>query len=338
MHERIAIMISKSEQKKVSVQIVTFNSAEHIINCLQAIFTQTYPIAQVIIVDNASTDATRSLLELYAQQALFLFNDHNVGFAPAHNLALTHSIGDFCLVLNPDVILHNEYVANLVEYMMSDNQIGSTTGKLLLKSSANLIDSTGLVIKKSRRVFDREAGEIDHQPENLHPRNVLNNDPIEIFGVSGAAAMYSKNMIFDVTLSGQFFDEAFFAYKEDTDVAWRAQLYGWTSFYVPKAVAFHERGWKSGSRNEQPLFIRRYSYINRYRMILKNDQLSFFIRHIYYIMPFELVSFAYVLFREPALLKSWVTLYRDLPHIIRQRKEISNRKVPNARRIYRFFN
>jgi GT2 family glycosyltransferase len=331
-------MISKHEQKRVSVQIVTYNSAEHINSCLQAVFTQTYPIAQVIIVDNASTDATRSLLELYAQQALFLFNDHNIGFASAHNLALSHSIGDFCLVLNPDVILHNEYIASLVGFMISDKQIGSTTGKLLLKSSANLIDSTGLVIKKSRRVFDREAGELDHQPENLQPRNLLKNDHIEIFGVSGAAAMYSRNMIFDVTLSGQFFDEAFFAYKEDTDVAWRAQLYGWTSFYVPQAVAFHERGWKSGSRNKQPLYIRRYSYINRYRMILKNDQLSFIIRHILYIIPFELVSFAYVLIREPSLLKAWVTLYRDLPRILRQRKEISNRSVSNTRRIYRFFN
>jgi GT2 family glycosyltransferase len=145
-------------------------------------------------------------------------------------------------------------------------------------------------------------------------------------------------MIIDVTLSGEFFDEAFFAYKEDIDVAWRAQLYGWTSYYIPQAIAFHERGWKSGSRNKQPLFIRRFSYINRYRMILKNDQLSFIIRHIINLMLFELVSFGYVLIREPALLKSWFTLYRDLPRILWQRKEISNRSAPNASRIYRFFN
>jgi GT2 family glycosyltransferase len=331
-------MRSEIMKQKVSVQIVTYNSAEHIISCLQAVFAQSYPIAQVIVVDNASTDATHNLLEPYSEKALLLYNECNIGFAPAHNQALFHSIGDYVLVLNPDVILQHDYVAHLIEFMSSRTQVGSTAGKLLLKSSPSTIDSTGLVINKARRAFDRYAGKVDPLTEKQFTGQLQKDENVEIFGVSGAAAMYSRNMIAEVMLEGQFFDEAFFAYKEDVDVAWRAQLYGWTSFYVPQAVAYHERGWKSGSRSKQPLFIRRYSYINRYRMMLKNDQLFFIIRHIFYIISFELASFGYILIREPALLNSWVMLFRDLPHILRQRKEISIKSKPGAERVYRFFN
>jgi GT2 family glycosyltransferase len=329
-------MSNTGSQQKVSVQIVTYNSAEHIVNCLEAVISQSYPIAQIIVVDNASTDATQSLLEQYKQQALFLFNEHNVGFAPAHNQALNHTIGDYCLVLNPDVILDCDYITNLMNGMESDPQIGSTTGKLLLQSSPGLIDSTGLVINKARRAFDRDAGQEDLEAEKINAG--LNEERVKIFGVSGAAAMYSRNMINHVSIDGQFFDEAFFAYKEDVDVAWRAQLYGWTSFYIPQALAYHERGWKGSSRKSQPLFIRQHSYINRYRMILKNDRFSYIFRHCLYLIPFELASLAFILFREPALMGSWLSLFRDLPNIKRQRAEIKRKtKLLNVGSVYRFF-
>jgi GT2 family glycosyltransferase len=321
-------MSNTNMQQKVSIQIVTYNSAEHIVNCLEAVFSQSYPIAQVIIVDNASSDATCSLLEPYEKQALFLFNKRNLGFAPAHNQALSHSIGDFCLILNPDVILHREYVANLIKVMNSDTQIGSTTGKLLLKSSPGKIDSTGLVINKARRAFDRNAGEMELQSESH----------AEIFGVSGAAAMYSRSMINDVLIDGQFFDETFFAYKEDVDAAWRAQLFGWSSFYVPEALAFHERGWKGGARSKQPLYIRRHSYINRYRMLLKNDRFSYVFRHAVHLLPYEIASLGYLLLREPGVLGAWLSLFRDLPRLLRQRKEIQARsKQQQKKSVYRFF-
>lgn len=325
--------MSNTDMKQVvSIQIVTYNSAEHIVNCLEAVFSQSYPIAQVIIVDNASTDSTHRLLEPFEKRALFLFNKHNLGFAPAHNQALTHSIGDFCLILNPDVTLHSKYVENLIKVMSSDARIGSTTGKLLFKAAPEIIDSTGLVINKARRAFDRDAGQMDPNIEHQTEEHV------EVFGVSGAAAMYSRSMVNDVLMEGQFFDETFFAYKEDVDVAWRAQLFGWSSFYVPEALAFHERGWKGGSRNKQPLFIRRHSYINRYRMLLKNDRLSYMLRHFAHVLPYEIASLGYLMLREPKVLRAWLSLLSDLPQLLRQRKKIQAKsKQLRLKDVYRFF-
>jgi len=321
-----------SEPVTVSVHIVTYNSAKHVDACLQAVYKQSFPLAQVIIVDNASTDMTRGVLKPYAERALIVFNAQNRGFAAAHNQALELTNSDYCLVLNPDVILQPDYVACLVAAMGRDKRIGSATGRLLRQSDHSLVDSMGIEMNKFRRATDRKAG--DHIGTQ-HNRNEDNIN--KVFGVSGAAAMYSRTMVMDILLDGQFFDEAFFAYKEDVDVAWRAQLYGWSAIYVPVAVAYHERGWKTGMRIKQPKFVRRHSYINRYRMILKNDRMFYILRDTMQLFAFELAGFAYLLVREPTLLVAWRGLFHDLPHILHQRSEIRRKTKVKLKQVYLFF-
>jgi GT2 family glycosyltransferase len=312
---------------RVSIQIVTFNSEKYIKDCLESVLQQSYPIHQVIVVDNASTDGTLEISKEYRHEVTFIENRENRGFAFAHNQAFRLSQGDYILVLNPDVILHPDYVRQIVGYMKDHPHVGSACGKLLLKSSTGVIDSTGLIIKKTRRAFDRGA----FQSADMYTK------PAEVFGVSGAAAIYRREMIEEISYNGMFFDEDFFAYKEDVDVAWRSQLFGWKAAYVPDAIAYHERGWKEGSRSKQPIKIRRHSYINRYRMMLKNDSLRYCLRHLPHLLLYEIASFGYVILKEPELLSSWVSFFRDFPKLLRSRKWImSKRKVPFFH-VYRFF-
>ncbi|MCP1309725.1 glycosyltransferase family 2 protein [Paenibacillus tyrfis] len=77
----------------------------------------------------------------------------------------------------------------------------------------------------------------------------------DVIGVPGAAALYSSSMVRDVSIDDEFFDEDFFAYKEDVDVAWRSRLLGWKALYCPDAQAFHNRGWKKGARTKIAYFI-----------------------------------------------------------------------------------
>ncbi|OPA76073.1 glycosyl transferase [Paenibacillus selenitireducens] len=301
--------------RTVSVHIVTYNSANDIIDCLDGVFKQSYPIQQIIVVDNASHDNIREVLQPYNDRVHIIFNTENLGFAPGHNQAMRISQADYFLVLNPDVTLDREYVARLVNSSEQNPKIGSATGRLLLKSNPHIIDSTGLVMNRARRAFDRGAGE----PSDLW------NGSGEVFGVSGAAALYSRDMVEDISIEGQFYDESFFAYKEDVDVAWRAQNYGWISYYNADAIAYHERGWKKGSRNQQPLFIRQYSYINRYKMIYKNDSRRNLFRNLIQILPFEIASVGYALLRDPKVLRSWVSFYRELPALRHKKNIIQNK-------------
>ncbi len=94
------------------------------------------------------------------------------------------------------------------------------------------IDSTGIYFTPAMRHFDRGWHEPDRQ----------RFDRMEyVFGASAAAALYRRQMIEDVSVDGEFFDPDFFVYREDADVAWRAQLLGWRCIYTPEATAYHVR-------------------------------------------------------------------------------------------------
>ncbi|WP_059049297.1 glycosyltransferase family 2 protein [Paenibacillus senegalimassiliensis] len=301
----------------ITVQIVTYNSADDIEDCLRAVQQQTYPVEKVLVIDNVSHDLTvervQQVMEQEGGQRIELIrNSVNTGFAPAHNqgMRLTHS--DYVLVLNPDVQLAPTYIERLVQSIQPHPKLGAATGRLLLKSSLDTIDSTGIVMKGTWRAFDRGMGE----PANLWEKSG------EVFGVSGAAALYKREMINKIEVGGEFFDEDFFAYKEDVDVAWRASLLGWKAFYCADALAYHERGWKPGSRRAQPLFIRRYSYINRYKMIYKNLTGSRWLKHLPGLLAYELASNGYMLLREPGVLGSWKTFFKTLPKLREKRREI----------------
>lgn len=311
----------------VSVHIVTYNSSEHIDGCLEAIIDQSHPIERIVVIDNASKDDTLQKLTKWTNKCSIIPNQLNNGFAGGHNQAIRMTDTDYCLILNPDVVLEPDYVVNTVKSLNSFTQAGSATGKLLFKADPTHIDSTGLVINKARRAFDRGA----HRTSDKFKLTE------EVFGVSGAAAMYSREMINDISLNGEFFDEDFFAYKEDVDVAWRAQLLGWKAYYEPSAIAYHERGWKEGGRSSKPLFVRRLSYINRYKMMVKNDHISMALKHIIPLLVYECLSLAYAIVREPKLLGAWGDFVRKYSELRKKRSIIQSKQKLKPSEINRWF-
>ena len=91
-----------------------------------------------------------------------------------------------------------------------------------------------------------------------------------VFGATAAAALYRREMIDDISLDGEFFDSDFFVYREDADVAWRAQLMGWSCIYVPYARGYHVRKVLPGNRGALPPEINMHSVKNRFLMRIKN--------------------------------------------------------------------
>ncbi|WP_436240940.1 glycosyltransferase [Paenibacillus sp. LjRoot56] len=141
----------EASKRTVSVHVVTYNSAEHIEDCLEAVLKQSHPIDQIIVVDNASKDHTLHSLTKWQEKCTIIQNNQNNGFAGAHNQAIRLTETDYCLILNPDVVLEPDYVLNTVLALQNSPRVGSATGKLLFKASPHHIDSTGLIINKARR-------------------------------------------------------------------------------------------------------------------------------------------------------------------------------------------
>lgn len=308
--------------KKITVQIVTYNSRNDILKCIDSIENQTYKNIEIIVIDNNSTDNTVELLKEKKDIIKLIKNNENTGFCGGHNIGFREGIGDYIIVLNPDVILDKYFVEEVVKSMEKNQGIGLLSGKILRMNldftPTNIIDSTGIVMPRNRRAYDRGQGEEDQEQYD---------EKRDIFGVCGAAAIYRRDMLEDIKIDDEYFDENFFAYKEDVDLSWRAKVFGWECLYVPSAVAYHKRGWKENNRKNTPYFLKVHSIKNRYLMMIKNEHIIDFFRNLPYILSFDIGIFIYCLLREPMTLKYIPSTIKGLNDTIRKRKKIQRKRV-----------
>src|SRR3974390_1875942 len=220
----------------VSVLLVTWNSARFLPECFASIDRQEYRDVEVIVVDNASSDTTREMLRPREGLWHIVYNAGNAGFAAAQNQAIRAAHGNWLLCLNPDVMLATDFVERLVEAGNQHPEAGAVCGKLLRwdpeakPPQTRVIDSTGIYFTRNLRHLDRGGEEPDR---GQYDRAQW------VFGATGAAALFRRTFVEEVSVEGELFDEEFFAYREDADLAWRAQVMGWKCLYVPGAVAGH---------------------------------------------------------------------------------------------------
>jgi GT2 family glycosyltransferase len=247
---------------------VTFNSSRYLRRCLEAVLVQRDIRLEVIVVDNASTDGTREILDGYAAPVRVISNQLNVGFAEAQNQAIRASRSEWVLTLNPDVLMDPDFVRRVVDAGELDPGAGAVCGKLLSIGpgfqplAERRIDSTGIFFTPTMRHFDRGWHELDCGAYDQSEY---------VFGACAAAALYRRRMIEDVSIGGSFFDPDFFAYREDADVAWRAQLLGWRCIYAPLATGWHVRTMIPGHRRSVAPIINMHSVKNRFLMRIKNS-------------------------------------------------------------------
>jgi GT2 family glycosyltransferase len=301
----------------VSIGVVTWNSSAHIDECLSAVRAQTHRPVELLVADNASSDGTRDRLEALTSPAERLSFDSNRGFAAAHNALIARSRGEYYLALNPDVTLARDHVARLVEVLEADATIGAATGKLLRREPVGIIDSTGIVMLPSIRHLDRGAEEVD--------RGQYGRDE-DVFGASGAAAFYRRAMLDDVQVEGEWFDESFFAYREDADLAWRAQLLGWRCRYVAGAVATHVRHVTPERRSALPAQVNRWSVRNRFLLRLKNQTAAHALEFALPSLVRDVQVVGFVLLREWSSLPAFAEVVRLLPATLRKRRAILRRR------------
>jgi GT2 family glycosyltransferase len=306
----------------VSVTLVTFNSRRYIVRCLESLLEQTYRPAEVVIVDNASTDGTAALIQNFGGRIRVYGNEWNAGFARAQNQAIALTRGEWVLTLNPDVRLEPGFLEALVQAGEIDSRVGTVCGKLL-RAGPDLaptpeprFDSAGIYFTPNLRHFDRGSDEPD-DGRYSHPEYV--------FGASAAAALYRRTMIDNVSLEDGFFDPDFFAYREDADVAWRAQLCGWRCLYTPAAVAHHVRSVRPGSRRAVPALINMHSVKNRFLMRVKNLTPDLYRKHWLPILARDLLILGGCVFYEPASLPAFWHLARSLSRAVGKRRAIMSR-------------
>lgn len=335
----------------VSISIVTYNGEKYIKKCIESVLNQSYTNFEIIVIDNNSKDKTRDIVDELSQKynsIKKIFNDKNLGFSGGHNIGIKNATGDYVLCLNQDALLDKNFLLVAVEAMEADSSIGSIQCKVFKLDNnlmpTNILDTTGLIILKNRRIIARDQG--------LNDEAVKRDSSEEIFGPDGAAPFYRKSALEDVKLTlkdfSEYFDEDFFLYKEDVDLAWRLCLYGWRCLYLPTAIAFHDRtAGDSAATNYLNILKERlkinktakyYSFKNQRLLQIKNEFFVLLAKHIFWWLPKEIGMWIWVLcFEQPYVLKSTFVLFKQIPKAIRKRMIIMKNKKNSAKDMEKWF-
>jgi len=317
----------------VSAIIVSRNHGDLLPACLDALLEEaagTGARLEIAVVDNGSDDGTPQWLpQRYPAVRLWAMAE-NRGFSAAFNWGVDHTAGELLLSLNPDTVVRPGFVRAMVAAVAGQPpagaSIGSVAAKLLRADDPAILDSTGLFVDRRRRPYDRGQGEPDRGQYDALPY---------VFGACGAAALYRRAMLDGLAVEGEYLDEGFFAYYEDADLAWRAQLQGWRCAYAPAAVATHARGWgdtlRKRGRAAKGSTGPRLALRNRYLMAVQNDAGRHFLADLPLILGAELPRLAYAALTRPAVLLGLVDLVRALPRALQRRRLLRRRRtVPDA--------
>ncbi len=211
---------------RVSVVIPNWNGESLLPTCLEALRGQTYKDFQVVVMDNASTDSSRRLLQEDYPEVRVIELSRNLFFAGACNAGIRLTETELIALLNNDTEAEPRWLEELITALDANPQAGMATSKLLLFDRRDTIQSAGDFYRTSGVPGNRGVWEKD---------NGRYCEVSEVFGACGGAAIYRRSMLDDIGL----FDEDFRGYCEDVDLSFRAQLAGYRCIFAPEARVYH---------------------------------------------------------------------------------------------------
>ena len=318
----------------VLVSLVTCNDEMFLESCLEHLSRQTVE-TYVRIFDNASQDMSCKIAQTFDVEVYE--SGENRGYSFGHNYNLTHRKFETVLLLNADVILESNYLEKLLEALSEVDRAGMAGGKLyrmnqqgdpILERGCRVLDSTGIYFTPSQRHLDRGGGERD---------SGLYNRRQSVFGITGAAVLCRKEMLDDLCFDGEYLDEDFFAYREDADLAWRAQLRGWRAIYEPEALAFHHRNVLPARRHQNSPLINYHSLKNRYLMRMKNMDWRVRKKCFPHMWIRDIGILVYVLLWEWSSLSAFCEVWRLRAKFRTKRRQIQIRRNSTSDEIARWF-
>lgn len=217
----------------ITIVIPNYNGNKYLRQCLDSIYAQNYKNYELIIIDNASTDGSHEWLK-ECRNIIYKQLDKNYGFSRAVNEGIKLAKGEYVLLLNNDTKLCEGFLEEMLHVIEKDHKIFGVSSKMIQYYDQKLIDDAGdeytVIGWPYKRGDGRSISEFEKEER--------------IFSTCAGAALYRKE-VFDKI---GYFDESFFAYMEDVDISYRANIYGYKNVYTPKAKVYHIGSATSGGR------------------------------------------------------------------------------------------
>ena len=298
--------------KAVSIITLNYNGRRHLPALFAALASQTWRDFELLVVDNGSTDDSPAAVEELGRatglRVRQIRNRTNRGFAAACNQGIERSAGEYVVMLNNDTQPEPGWLEHLVTTARTDSAVGMVGAKMLFAQRPERINSAGIAVDWAGIAWDRQGGMLDDPAES---------SVREVFGPCGGSALYKRRML--AQIGG--FDEAFFAYLEDVDLAWRARLAGWRCLYQPQARVLHAHSATAGEGSPFK------SYLlgrNKVWLVVKNYANPWFARYLPAILAYDMMAMLYGLARrrDRALLHGRFAGLRRLERCRYQRTQI----------------
>ena len=240
--------------QEVSVIIPNYNGMAYLEGVLSSLEQQAFQNFETILVDNGSSDGSVAFVMGNFPWVHIVELPDNFGFSRAVNEGIYASRTPYVLLLNNDTEVDKNFVGEMLAAIKRHKKAFSCSARMICYHDRNKLDDAGNYYCALGWSFVRGKGKnIDlYQKEE------------KIFSACGGAAIYRKKIMEKIG----YFDEEHFAYLEDTDIGYRARIYGYENWYAPDAVVYHVGSGTSGSRYNH--FKTRYSSRNNIYLIYKN--------------------------------------------------------------------
>jgi GT2 family glycosyltransferase len=299
---------------QLTVAVLNYDGRPLLQVMLASLALQTFEGFAIVVVDNGSRDDSLAFLEAHWPAVKVLALAKNVGVTAALNMALRTATSEYVALFNNDMELEPDCLGEMMRELLRHPEAGSATPKMLDFTERAVLDGAGDLLSwrgggRRRGHGERDVGRYDRAEE--------------VFGPCGGAALYRRSAL--ETVGG--FDEAYFAYYEDIDWAFRAQLLGFRCRYVPSAVLYH-RGSATLGRGMSE-FNGYHLWRNPIWLIVKCYPVGALLRHLPGLMRGQ-VGNLYTAQREGRL-RTWMRAMRDalagLPAAFRKRRAIQSTRV-----------
>ena len=297
---------------KVSIIIVNYNGKKVLPVCLTSIYNQTYKNFEVIIVDNASTDESVFDVEDNFPKVKIIKNKINYGFAKGNNIGIKRAKGEYIIMVNPDTEMNKDFLEEMLYFASLGHRTAFVTPKVIRKDTGE-IDTYGIRVPKSG--LGKDIKEIDELKYMIAP--------------CGVSMMWRRKALDDIAVKGEYLDEDFFAYCEDTDLGIRAILRDWSYGCVPNAIIYHNH---SHIMKSAPSYIQLLGHRNNILTVIKNYPRNVLIKALPSIIFWQLASIALycIKFKPHIILKLKWDAWKLLPKMLEKRKIIQSRiKIDN---------
>lgn len=310
----------KRQSPRVGVVIPNWNGKHWLQPCLDSLSQQYFKDFSIIVVDNNSSDGSVEFLSKRWPDIDIIKNQSNLGFSAAVNAGILRSGSDYIFLLNNDTQVHPGCLKEIVETLDQKTEIGFCATKMLLISDHSIIDAVGDSYERNGRARNIGQGEDDigqYSEEKL------------VFGACAGAAVYRRSLFDEVGL----FDEDYFAYYEDIDFSFRAQLAGYKCLFLPSAVVYHARGATKGHRSA---FVGYHGSKNLLNTLVKNMPTALLIKYMPAIIWYQIKTLGSFIFGFKyglSNLQGKFGALRQLPKMLKKRYEIQRRAKVSSRYI-----